>query len=77
MQKELQSRGIQTGIHYPIPVHLQTAHADLGHWRGTFPATEAAAASVLSLPMYPELPREACQEVAQHIMLALPQVVTV
>ena len=43
----------QTGIHYPIPVHLQPAYADLGHGAGDFPHSERAANEVLSLPMYP------------------------
>jgi len=55
LKRFLQSEGIHTGLHYPIPVHLQKAHADLGYKQGDFPHTEAAAAEVLSLPMYPEL----------------------
>lgn len=55
LQRFLAERGIATGIHYPIPVHLQRAFAELGHGRGAFPQAEAAAAAVLSLPMYPEL----------------------
>ena len=51
----LKDAGIQTGIHYPIPVHLQKAHADLGYGPGAFPHSEAAAAEVLSLPMFAEL----------------------
>jgi dTDP-4-amino-4,6-dideoxygalactose transaminase len=58
LQQRLQEKGIQTGIHYPIPVHLQPAHADLGHKIGDFPCSEAAANRVLSLPMYPELSPE-------------------
>ena len=49
------SRGVATGIHYPIPVHLQKAFAELGHKQGDFPHSEAAAREVLSLPMFPEL----------------------
>ncbi|PIG92516.1 DegT/DnrJ/EryC1/StrS family aminotransferase [Gloeocapsopsis sp. IPPAS B-1203] len=58
LQQRLHERGIQTGIHYPIPVHLQQAYADLGYHSGDFPVAEAAAKEVLSLPMYPELPQE-------------------
>jgi dTDP-4-amino-4,6-dideoxygalactose transaminase len=55
LQPFLHDRGISTGIHYPIPVHLQKAFSELGHQRGDFPEAEAAAAEVLSLPMFPEL----------------------
>jgi dTDP-4-amino-4,6-dideoxygalactose transaminase len=55
LMRTLQANGIGTGIHYPIPVHLQEAHEDLGHRRGDFPESERAADQVLSLPMFPEL----------------------
>lgn len=55
LQDALRARGIGTGIHYPIPVHLQKAHADLGYGAGDFTCAEEAAAEVLSLPLYPEL----------------------
>jgi dTDP-4-amino-4,6-dideoxygalactose transaminase len=55
LQRSLQSHGIQTGIHYPIPVHLQEGYRDLGYVAGDFPHSEKAAREVLSLPMYPEL----------------------
>lgn len=55
LQQSLQAEGIQTGLHYPVPVHLQPAHADLGYRRGDFPVSEAASREVLSLPMFPEL----------------------
>jgi dTDP-4-amino-4,6-dideoxygalactose transaminase len=54
-QQSLQERGVQTGIHYPVPVHLMPAYADLGHQPGDFPCAEVAAGEVLSLPMFPEL----------------------
>jgi dTDP-4-amino-4,6-dideoxygalactose transaminase len=55
LQRLLQSEGVHTGLHYPIPVHLQVAHADLGHKVGDFPQSELAANEVLSLPMFPEM----------------------
>jgi dTDP-4-amino-4,6-dideoxygalactose transaminase len=57
LQRTLHANGVQTGIHYPVPVHLQPAYADLGYRAGQFPQSEQAAAEVLSLPMYPELSR--------------------
>jgi dTDP-4-amino-4,6-dideoxygalactose transaminase len=67
LQGFLQTQGIQTGIHYPIPVHLQKAYADLGYRKGDFPHSERAAAEVLSLPMYPELSKSAIEQVTQAI----------
>lgn len=54
----LRERGIATGIHYPIPIHLQPAYADMQLGRGTFPLTERSAGRILSLPMFPELTQE-------------------
>jgi dTDP-4-amino-4,6-dideoxygalactose transaminase len=54
VQKELGERGIATGIHYPVPIHLQPAYA--GRWKkGNFPHSEQLAEEILSLPMFPEL----------------------
>jgi dTDP-4-amino-4,6-dideoxygalactose transaminase len=55
LQKHLTAAGIGTGIHYPIPVHLQDAYRSLGYKKGDFPVAEAIAAEVLSLPMFPGL----------------------
>ena len=58
MQEALNAQGVQTGIHYPFPVHLLPAFADLGYKAGQFPHAERAANEVLSLPMFPELTAE-------------------
>ena len=55
MIDSLNSQGVQTGIHYPFPIHLLPAHADLGYKSGDFPVSERVAAQELSLPMYPEM----------------------
>ena len=68
LQSFLHDRGIQTGIHYPIPCHLQGAYADPAYPAGTFPHAEEAAAEVLSLPMFPELTDEQMGTVAQAII---------
>jgi len=67
LQQALNDKGVQTGIHYPFPVHLLPAYADLGYKQGDFPHSEKAANEVLSLPMYAELPESAPKEVAESI----------
>jgi dTDP-4-amino-4,6-dideoxygalactose transaminase len=68
-QDALNAKEIQTGIHYPIPVHLLPAYSDLGYVAGDFPHAEQAANEVLSLPMFPELTRVQCDEVCEAIKL--------
>jgi dTDP-4-amino-4,6-dideoxygalactose transaminase len=63
----LKTRGISTGMHYPIPIHLQECYKSLGHHQGDFPATEHYAAHTLSLPMYPELSRDQIKWVGDSI----------
>ncbi|RPJ73248.1 MAG: DegT/DnrJ/EryC1/StrS family aminotransferase [Desulfobacteraceae bacterium] len=58
LQQHLTRKGVGTGLHYPLPLHLQKAYAHMGFRPGDFPASEAAAARLLSLPMYAELTRE-------------------
>jgi dTDP-4-amino-4,6-dideoxygalactose transaminase len=67
LQRRLQAKGIESGLHYPIPVHLQEAHADLGYRAGDFPQAESAAAEVLSLPIYPEMTDGQVAEVAAAV----------
>lgn len=67
LQHYLASRGISTGIHYPIPIHLQPAYKHLSYRRGNFPVTEAAAKRILSLPMFPELTGQEISYVASTI----------
>ncbi len=68
---ELAARGVATGIHYPLPIHLQEAYRDRGFTPGSFPVTEAAAQRVLSLPMYPELAEEDVRRVAAALTESL------
>ncbi|HEV7844076.1 MAG TPA: DegT/DnrJ/EryC1/StrS family aminotransferase, partial [Pyrinomonadaceae bacterium] len=67
LQSALNKAGVQTGIHYPVPIHLQPAYAFLGYERGSFPETERQAARVLSLPMFPELTDEQIKVVAESV----------
>jgi dTDP-4-amino-4,6-dideoxygalactose transaminase len=67
MQKQLQERGVQTLIHYPIPAHLQKAYRHLGYKEGDLPQTELAAKKILSLPMHPQLKTEEVDLVIQEV----------
>ena len=64
LQARLSAHGVASGVHYPTPLHLQPAYAHLGIPAGALPESERAAARVLSLPMYAELPGEAIARVA-------------
>jgi dTDP-4-amino-4,6-dideoxygalactose transaminase len=67
LQKFLNEKGIATGLHYPMPLHLQKAYAHLGYQKGDFPVTEHIAERLLSLPMFPELTREQIDYVVDSI----------
>jgi dTDP-4-amino-4,6-dideoxygalactose transaminase len=67
LQQQLQSAGIESRVHYPVPIHLQPAYQDLGYHAGDFPHSEQACREVLSLPMYPELTAEQVESVASAI----------
>jgi dTDP-4-amino-4,6-dideoxygalactose transaminase len=67
LQAYLASAHIDTGIHYPIPLHVQAAFSSLGYQNGDFPVAEEAAAQILSLPMYPQLRREQQQRIVEAI----------
>lgn len=66
----LQQAGIQTGVHYPIPIHLQPAYRDLGYARGDFPVAERIASEILSLPMFPEMTSAQVEEVGVAVLAA-------
>jgi dTDP-4-amino-4,6-dideoxygalactose transaminase len=72
---QLQHAGIQTGVHYPIPIHLQPAYRDLGYERGDFPVAERVASEVLSLPMFPEMTAAQVEEVGAAVLAAQQSVV--
>ena len=67
LQKHLTDAGIGTGIHYPIPIHLQAAYTSRGWKRGDFPVAEAAADEVLSLPMFAGLSPDQQELVAETV----------
>lgn len=71
MVAALQAQGIPTAVHYPIPLHLQPAFANLGLGEGAFPVAEAAAKRVMSLPMYPDLSVADQDKVVAELMKVL------
>jgi dTDP-4-amino-4,6-dideoxygalactose transaminase len=68
LRAHLLSLGIQTGVHYPAPVHLHPAYRDLGYPEGAFPVAERCSREVLSLPMYPELTDGLIDRVADAVL---------
>ena len=68
LQKHLSEAGIGTGIHYPIPLHLQNAYKDLGYREGDFPVAEKAASQILSLPMFPGLTYAQQNRIAEQVL---------
>jgi dTDP-4-amino-4,6-dideoxygalactose transaminase len=68
LQAHLGEAGIGTGIHYPIPLHLQKAYQHLGYKKGDFPVTERVAKEILSLPMFPQLQRHQQKEVVAKVL---------
>lgn len=71
VQEFLKQRNIATGIHYPLPIHLQPAYAELGYKQGDFPVTEAAAKRILSLPMFAELTESEVRYIAEMFKAAI------
>lgn len=67
LKSYLADHGVGTGIHYPVPIHLQKAASSLGYRQGDFPVTESQAGSILSLPVYPELGKTQIEYVADCI----------
>jgi dTDP-4-amino-4,6-dideoxygalactose transaminase len=71
LKKRLTTAGIDTGLHYPIPIHLQPGFAHLGHNAGSFPNSEASSARLLSLPIWPHMTDEQVDYVIQQLNLAI------
>jgi len=67
LQNHLTEKGIQTLIHYPIPVHLQESYQDLGMLKGSLPETEQAAKEILSLPLYPEMTLDEIKQAGESV----------
>ncbi len=67
LQKDLGAAGIASGVHYPMPLHLQPAYAHLGLGEGSFPVTETTGTDIVSLPIFPELTADQQAYVAEHV----------
>jgi dTDP-4-amino-4,6-dideoxygalactose transaminase len=67
LQAHMTEAGIGSGIHYPIPLHLQKAYQHLGYKKGDYPVTERVAEEIVSLPMFPQLTHEQLEEVATKV----------
>ena len=67
LQMQLMEKGIGTAIHFPIPIYLQKAYADLNIPQGTYPISEQTADQILSLPIYPELKNEEISCIVQSV----------
>ena len=74
IRQELQARGIQTGLHYPIPLHLQRAYKHLGGQPGDFPVAERVANECITLPLFAEMTSEQQDAVADALRAAVPEV---
>jgi dTDP-4-amino-4,6-dideoxygalactose transaminase len=68
LQQYLTTKNIGTGLHYPIPLHLQQGYTNLGYRAGDFPVSEELAKKILSLPMFPQLQQEQQQLVNQAVL---------
>ena len=68
MAQHLNDAGIGTGIHYPVPLHMQKAYLSFQYQPGDFPITARAAAEILSLPMFPQLRAEQQARVAEEVL---------
>jgi len=75
MMAHLKTKGIGTGIHYPIPLHLQKAYAAMNYRLGDFPVCEKIAGEIVSLPMYPQLTSQQQARVAEEVLLFARQAV--
>jgi dTDP-4-amino-4,6-dideoxygalactose transaminase len=73
LQRGLEAAGIQTAVHYPLPIHLMPAYADARYKAGDFPAAEACANTVLSLPLHPRMTASQVQQVASSVSKLAPR----
>jgi dTDP-4-amino-4,6-dideoxygalactose transaminase len=68
LRRHLEDQGIATAVHYPVPIHLQEAFADVDLGKGSLPVAEGLANRVLSLPLYPSMTGATVQHIAQAVL---------
>jgi dTDP-4-amino-4,6-dideoxygalactose transaminase len=73
LQAGLEAAGIQTAVHYPLPIHLMPAYADARYQAGDFPVAEDCARTVLSLPLYPQMTMSQVEQVASSVSKLAPR----
>jgi dTDP-4-amino-4,6-dideoxygalactose transaminase len=71
LRQALNAAGVECGLHYPVPLHLQAAYADLGYEKGSFPVSEHLSSHILSLPMHPFITDEEVKRVASVLLETL------
>jgi dTDP-4-amino-4,6-dideoxygalactose transaminase len=76
LQRGLEAAGIQTAVHYPLPIHLMPAYTDARYKAGDFPVAEACANTVLSLPLHPRMTAPQAQQVASSVCKLAPRVLS-
>jgi dTDP-4-amino-4,6-dideoxygalactose transaminase len=67
LRRRLSEAGIESGLHYPVPLHLQQAYRSLGYTEGAFPVTEKLKDRILSLPMYPGIQADCLERVVSEL----------
>ncbi len=77
LKETLAAAGIGTGIHYPVPLHMQKAYASRHFAKGDFPVTERVASEILSLPMFPELTEAMQARIAEQTAVCISRLVSV
>jgi dTDP-4-amino-4,6-dideoxygalactose transaminase len=74
LREALAARNVQTGLHYPKPLHLQQAYANLGYQAGDFPVTERVSSQCLTIPLYPEMTEAQQDAVVDALADALKEI---
>ena len=72
LRQGLETRGIGVKVHYPLPIHLQPAYAELGYKEGDFPCSEKTSKEIISLPIYPQLSNSTIEKIVDAVRYSMP-----